>query len=54
MIKLAKHIIGAAKEIGVLRTIGHGVYQAGVFVFCQLCGLVILGPRNFFRNGPIN
>jgi len=54
MNKLVKHIIETAKEIGVLQTIWHGCYQMTVLAFCQFCGLVVLGPRKFFKEGPIN
>lgn len=42
------------KITNVLHIVWCGVYLGGVFIFCQLCGLVILGPREFFKEGPIN
>jgi hypothetical protein len=54
MKNFANHIIETMKEVGVLRTIWQGSYQMAVFIFCQVCGLAILGPRSFFKKGPIN
>jgi len=54
MNKLVKHIIETVKEIGVLQTIWHGCYQMTVLAFCQVWGLITLGPRKFFKEGPIN
>ena len=54
MNKLVKHIIETVKEIGLLRTMWHGCYQMTVLAFYQVCGLIILCPRNFFKAGPIN
>jgi hypothetical protein len=54
MNKIVKHIIETVREIGVFKTIWHGSYQMGVFVFCQFCGLITLCLRSFFKKGAIN
>lgn len=42
------------KYTKTLQVLWQGLYLGGVFLFCQFCGLVILGPRKFFKEGPIN